>query len=537
MRAAWFIVVFFFSISNRLSAQNSYADSLKSAIANYPQEDSIRVTTLNLLAFETHFSYPAQCIKYAQEARDLAEKINYRKGIALSYRYTGLAHWTQSQYSLALSFFFEGLKIADSLHYGQVRADIMGNIGLVQNGMGNYPVALQYLEKSLAAQRALKNIKREIIVLNSIGDSYFFLQQYDRAIATYKESLSKGQPINFLVETNHRNIGVVFDATNEFDSAMSHYNSSMEISNSLNEKREMSLLRKSIASTYLKKGNIASAQKFAQQSLTIAKEANYRSLIRDVYFLLSDISVRQGKTNESFAFFKLASAYKDSIQNLAEASKIAALEMEYEIQKKQMEIARLQKEGEVKKEELLRKNTLLISAILLLALIVLFLIFYIRSYRYQKSVSGLLKQQNQKMQSLNEEIRSQQEEVTSQRDVLAERNQSIESLNKTVTEINESLEKAVAHRTAALKEQNQRLEEYAFLNAHDLRGPVARILGIINLLEMNHLTDEKPLLLGYLKKSAIELDQITRSISDTLHSGIMTFKEHDPEKLSDDVKS
>lgn len=537
MRVVWLILVIIFSTAFSALAQNSYADSLKAALSNHPQEDSIRVKTLNLLAFETHFSYPAQCIKYAQEARDISKKINFDKGTALSYRYTGLAHWTQSQYSLALAFFFQGLKIADSLHYGQARADIMGNIGLVQNGMGNYTLALQYFEKSLEAQRELKNRQREIIMLNNIGDCYFFQKQYDRAISTYRNSLSLGTPIHFLVETNHRNIGMVYEAKGELDSAMSHFRTALKVIDELKEKREMSFVRKSMASTYLKKGDVSSAENFAQQSLAIAKQANYRSLIRDVYSLLSDISARQGKINESATYYKLHVAYKDSIQNLAEASKIAALEMEYEIQKKQIEIASLQKDGKLKEKELLQKNTFLISAIAVASLLILFLIFYVRNYRFQKSLNALLKQQHQKVLTLNEEIRTQQEEVVTQRDSLIEKNKSIVNLHNQLKEANDNLEKTVANRTAALREQNKRLEEYAFLNAHDLRGPVARILGIINLLEMNHLTEEKPLLLGYLKKSAIELDQITRSISDTLHSGISAFEEHDQGKLPSDSNS
>jgi signal transduction histidine kinase len=81
------------------------------------------------------------------------------------------------------------------------------------------------------------------------------------------------------------------------------------------------------------------------------------------------------------------------------------------------------------------------------------------------------------------------------------------------------------------------LEEYAFLNAHDLRGPVARILGIINLLEMNHLTEDKPLLLAHLKKTSIELDLITRSISESLHSGISAYEENNDQKIGQTPKA
>ncbi len=117
-----------------------------------------------------------------------------------------------------------------------------------------------------------------------------------------------------------------------------------------------------------------------------------------------------------------------------------------------------------------------------------------------------------------------------QRDALVEKNQRIESLHNQLQKTNDNLEKTVAQRTSALKEQNRRLEEYAFMNANDLKGPVARVLGIINLMEMDNLKEDEPLLLAHLKKASIELDQITRSISDTLHSGIVAYEHGDEKK-------
>jgi tetratricopeptide (TPR) repeat protein len=511
-------------------AQNEYADSLKNALRIHPQEDSIRVNTLNLLAFETHFSYPIECLKYSEEAREIAQRVNYYKGIALSYRHTGLAHWTQAQFSLSITYFLKGLSVADSLNFLQIKADILGNIGLVKNGMGNPQEALVFFEKSLAVQRELKNKRREVIMLNNIGDCYFFMSQNEKALDAYQESLSIGKPMDFLIETNLRNIGMTYEAMGKLDSAMSYYKISLAIGERLREKREMGLVRKSMASTYLKMGNIGIAENLARQSLQIAKEANFRNLIRDDYFLLSEIANRQGKLNESLNFYKLHIAYKDSIQNLTETSKIAALQMDYEVQKKQIEISNLQKDAALKEEELLRKNTLLFSVIISLTLLTLFLAYYVRNFRFQKSINSLLKQQNQKVSALNEEIQSQQEEVVRQRDILIEKNLNIENLHNQLKETNDNLEKIVATRTATLKEQNKRLEEYAFLNAHDLRGPVARILGIINLLGMNHLTEDKPLLLDHLKKTSIELDQITRSISESLNSAISAYEETNSEK-------
>jgi ligand-binding sensor domain-containing protein len=110
---------------------------------------------------------------------------------------------------------------------------------------------------------------------------------------------------------------------------------------------------------------------------------------------------------------------------------------------------------------------------------------------------------------LNEEIRASQEEVMAQRDALAEKNSEIERMNA-------NLEKIVADRTRVLEEQNERLAEYAFINAHKLRAPLASILGIINLLLIEKSEEQKHVLLDHLQKSSISLDYIVRSINQML---------------------
>ena len=49
--------------------------------------------------------------------------------------------------------------------------------------------------------------------------------------------------------------------------------------------------------------------------------------------------------------------------------------------------------------------------------------------------------------------------------------------------ININLEKTIQERTKDVNLRNQKLEEYAFLNSHILRGPMCRITGVIYLIE------------------------------------------------------
>ena len=94
----------------------------------------------------------------------------------------------------------------------------------------------------------------------------------------------------------------------------------------------------------------------------------------------------------------------------------------------------------------------------------------------------------------------------------------IKEQNRKIGNMNEALEEKVRLRTKELEEQNIVLREYAFINSHMLRGPLSRVLGLINLLNMDKArTDEN--LLELLRKSSAELDQIVSKITKTLENG------------------
>ena len=146
--------------------------------------------------------------------------------------------------------------------------------------------------------------------------------------------------------------------------------------------------------------------------------------------------------------------------------------------------------------------------------------------------NNLLNEQKEEMRTLNDEIIQQREEATSQRDILAEKNKLIEKLNIELSSVNYNLEKLVEERTKVLESQNKALMEYAFINAHKLRSPVANILGLINLIELKDVLEDKNQLIAYLKKASIELDSITRSIGSALDIGLNSSDQKEKNNLN-----
>ncbi|MDJ1504911.1 two-component regulator propeller domain-containing protein [Cytophagaceae bacterium BD1B2-1] len=129
---------------------------------------------------------------------------------------------------------------------------------------------------------------------------------------------------------------------------------------------------------------------------------------------------------------------------------------------------------------------------------------------------------HQEILAQNEELHSQQEEIAMQRDKLSAQfeelmkaQQIIEEQNKTIRQRNKSLKKEVDIRTQELVDYNQQLEQFAFITAHNLRSPVARIQGLGTLLELAETqTDIDPKdVTKKLIKTAYDLDQVIKDLN------------------------
>lgn len=73
------------------------------------------------------------------------------------------------------------------------------------------------------------------------------------------------------------------------------------------------------------------------------------------------------------------------------------------------------------------------------------------------------------------------------------------------------LNDTVRERTAILRDRNNKLQEYANINAHYVRGPVARILGLIHLIDINAVSETEAY--PKIRQCAFELDEIVRTIN------------------------
>ncbi len=133
-------------------------------------------------------------------------------------------------------------------------------------------------------------------------------------------------------------------------------------------------------------------------------------------------------------------------------------------------------------------------------------------------------EQTEEIMSQNDQLIRNQEEIKLQNERLETQNKAYERLKEMILKQNQELESAVQKRTLQLAQSNEELkkhlhqvEQFSFIAAHNLRAPVARIMGLVAILEQSSVTSKDDgMILEKLLAAAQDLDAIIHDLGSIL---------------------
>lgn len=96
-------------------------------------------------------------------------------------------------------------------------------------------------------------------------------------------------------------------------------------------------------------------------------------------------------------------------------------------------------------------------------------------------------------------------------------NEELIQIQENLSLVNEDLEKTIADRTENLRIKTEKLIKYSYTNAHHLRGPVARLLGLVAIRELEENPDNQ-FFFTKVKDQAEEIDTVVKQINRELEN-------------------
>lgn len=113
---------------------------------------------------------------------------------------------------------------------------------------------------------------------------------------------------------------------------------------------------------------------------------------------------------------------------------------------------------------------------------------------------------------MNTALRDKNFELVEKSNEIEAQNEELIQSQETLHSLNSRLEAMVEERTREVQLQNERLIKYAYTNAHHLRGPVARLLGLVQISKLDAGL-EPTFIFEKIKLQANEIDEVVKSIN------------------------
>ncbi|MEG3879073.1 tetratricopeptide repeat protein, partial [Microcoleus sp. herbarium7] len=109
----------------------------------------------------------------------------------------GVAYRTRSEYKAAKYYLEQALDLAkkDDEEFMSLKANILHELGWIQDDWGNKKEAIAFYQQSLELEEKIGNVQGKAATLNNLAGIYANLGEVERAIAFYQESLELKEKI------------------------------------------------------------------------------------------------------------------------------------------------------------------------------------------------------------------------------------------------------------------------------------------------------------------------------------------------------
>lgn len=100
---------------------------------------------------------------------------------------------------------------------------------------------------------------------------------------------------------------------------------------------------------------------------------------------------------------------------------------------------------------------------------------------------------------------------------LKEQTYELDAQQQTLNLLQYNLQEIVAAKTSEAEQKSEMLKAFAFVNAHKVRAPLARVLGLLNLLEMECSNHDQKKQFDYIRREVEQMDEIIGKINEVVN--------------------
>jgi tetratricopeptide (TPR) repeat protein/DNA-binding CsgD family transcriptional regulator len=354
-----------------------------------------KVELLDDLAYSMYGSNPEKSKQYASEALDLAQKLDFKKGIArsnliigitnlmmgnhveamqhysealavyeevgddhgiaASLRRMGLIYWRQSNFDLAMEYYLKALDLREKIGDKDGIAESYNDIAYIHISQEEYDKCLEFLHKALDIRQEIGDKHGIAICFNRMGVAHLDQGHYQEALDYLHRALKIREELKELqtiwVVDLYSNFVSIYLSTHEFDKALETHLKALKISREIGYKEGMIFSYLHIGFIRIQLHQYDAALESLNEGIRLSKEVGLKERERDGYKYLAQLYEMQGNYEEAYQFYQQYATLKQDLFREKQSKKITNLQTWHELErnKRDAEIYRL-KNVELAKE-------------------------------------------------------------------------------------------------------------------------------------------------------------------------------------------
>jgi len=302
----------------------------------------------------------------------------------------------------------------------------------LHRSLDQHELALRYINEAIRIQEAEDDKERLVHSYNGLGNSLLSLNQPEKASQAYERAQSLAQELGRMrtVVMMYSNLSAIWCARKDgFEKTVHYYEIGIEEARRLGDKDLVASLLANMGTAWLTTGEPAKALSFFEEALPIAQKAGDLFIEMEIFYRTGQAHRQQGQLpmaqqfqersldiaqgiqsahHQSRALLEMAAldslqgdykgfsqkhirgvALRDSIWNNENRSRIAELQIIYEIEQKELTIAQLEQKNQMSH---FRQRTVIGASILIISLLMIALL-YLRKRRMVSLQQVIIKEQ------------------------------------------------------------------------------------------------------------------------------------------------
>jgi signal transduction histidine kinase/tetratricopeptide (TPR) repeat protein len=418
---------YYSNLSEQIAIHNSYASGLADCYMQYGRIYHHKEKYKNALGF-----YNKSISTYSL----INDSLNLHKVLVNR----GRTFCAIDKYSLALKDYMSSLSYFERNNDNLIRAIIYNNIGIVYKHLKNYQKALKYYSKAETIYKDQKLTSSLYHTNTNIANIYSIQKNFQEALSYHKKNLDvlKQNPNKYRLAQTYHNIGACFLEMEQYTMAMDYQKQSLKLKEEIGNKNLIITSLNGLSHANYMLSNYEEALKFSKRAYQLGRKIGNIELQKNSAKEIFKIYAHTSSPDSAIFYFDIHEQLRDSILTKESLKQVAEIQAKYEAEKKEAQIALLEKEN---KNKAVQRNGLIVILILIGG----YAGFIIYSYYSNKKLTRLLSMQKTRIEWSKE--------------ILDQRNQELHIANQTKNKLFQII-------------------------SHDLRSPLASVSGISHLIQI-----------------------------------------------------